>query len=65
VSGAISPDAAKTMLEAAGFRNVEITPKPGSEEIIRSWNLGFGVEKAAVAADIVAVRPAETAEANG
>jgi hypothetical protein len=45
------------MLEAAGFRDVEIVPKESSEEIIRSWNLGEGAEKAAMAADVLAMRP--------
>jgi hypothetical protein len=45
------------MLETVGFRDVGIVPKESSEEIIRSWNLGAGAEKAAMAADIVGVRP--------
>ena len=49
------------MLETVGFRNVEILPKESSEEIIRSWNLGAGAEKVAVAADVSAVRPARKA----
>jgi hypothetical protein len=45
------------MVESIGFEDVEILPKEASEEIIRSWNLGPGTEKAAIAADIVAIRP--------
>lgn len=45
------------MLEVAGFEDVVIVPKENSEEIIRSWNLGVGAEKSAMAADIRAARP--------
>ena len=32
------------MLEAAGFTNITIKDKEKSDEIIRSWNFGKGVE---------------------
>lgn len=44
-------------METVGFREVEILPKESSKEIIRSWNLGEGAEQAAMAADVLAVRP--------
>lgn len=48
----------KDYLENAGFTGIEFIDKENSEEIIRSWNMGEGVEKAVVSAYIKARKPA-------
>ena len=35
----------KDILKKAGFVDIVIQPKENSDEIIRSWNFGEGVEK--------------------
>jgi len=45
------------MLSEAGFTDVVIQDKDNSEEIIRNWNFGEGVEKAVFSAYIKAVKP--------
>lgn len=47
----------KHYLENAGFVDIHIIKKENSEEIIKNWNLGEGVEKAVFSAYIKAVRP--------
>jgi arsenite methyltransferase len=49
----------KTILEKAGFTDITIEKKEKSDEIIRSWNLGEGVEKMVFSAYIKARKPAE------
>jgi hypothetical protein len=44
-------------LSEAGFRDVEILDKENSEDIIRRWNFGEGVEKAVFSAYIKARKP--------
>ena len=45
------------MLTMAGFRDIEITDKQNSDEVIRSWKFGDGVEKMVVSAYIRATKP--------
>jgi arsenite methyltransferase len=49
----------KTILEKAGFTDITIEKKEKSDEIIRSWNFGEGVEKMVFSAYIKARKPAE------
>ena len=48
----------KHYLESAGFIEIDIIKKEYSEEIIESWNVGEGVEKAVYSAYIKATKPA-------
>jgi hypothetical protein len=48
----------KAILEKAGFTAIEIHDKDNSDEIIRSWNFGDGVEKMVFSAYIKAKKPA-------
>jgi hypothetical protein len=45
------------ILERAGFRDIVIQNKDNSDEIIKSWNFGKGVEKMVFSAYVLAVRP--------
>ena len=45
------------LLHNAGFIDIVIQDKDNSDEIIRSWNFGEGVEKMVFAAYIQAKRP--------
>ena len=45
------------MLLGAGFTNVVIRDKDNSDEIIRSWNFGEGVEKMVFSAYITSLKP--------
>lgn len=47
----------KEMLSGAGFIDVVIQDKDNSDEIIRSWNFGEGVEKMVFSAYITARKP--------
>jgi hypothetical protein len=47
----------KAILEKAGFTGIVIQDKDNSDEIIRSWNFGGGVEKMVFSAYIKAFRP--------
>ncbi len=47
----------KTILEKAGFSDITIQDKDNSDEIIRSWNFGQGVEKMVFSAYIKAFKP--------
>jgi hypothetical protein len=47
----------KGILERAGFTGIIIQDKDNSDEIIRSWNFGAGVEKMVFSAYIKAFRP--------
>lgn len=44
----------KEYLERAGFTDIHIIDKENSEEIIRNWNFGEGVEKSVYSAYIKA-----------
>lgn len=48
----------KGYLQEAGFLDIEFINKKNSEEIIRNWNFGPGVEKAVYSIYIKAVKPA-------
>ena len=48
----------KDLLETAGFINISFIDKENSEEIIRNWNFGEGVEKAVFSLYIKAFKPA-------
>ncbi len=45
------------ILTRAGFRDIVITDKQNSDEVIRSWKFGEGVEKMVVSAYIRAIKP--------
>jgi N-acetylglutamate synthase-like GNAT family acetyltransferase len=57
VSGAISPDEVKRILSDVGFREITISRKEQSEEIIRGWNVAESAEKVVFSAYIQAVKP--------
>lgn len=48
----------KHILEKAGFTDITIEDKDNSDEIIKSWGFGEGVEKMVFSAYIKAHRPA-------
>lgn len=45
------------LLSRAGFVDIRIQDKDNSDEIIKSWNLGEGVEKMVFSSYIQATRP--------
>ena len=47
----------KQLLSGAGFTDVVIQDKGNSDEIIRSWNFGEGVEKMVFSAYITSSKP--------
>ncbi len=47
----------KEILTGAGFTDIVIQDKDNSDEIIRSWNFGKGVEKMVFSAYIKARKP--------
>lgn len=47
----------KEILTKAGFTGIAIQDKSNSDEIIRSWNFGEGVEKMVFSAYITAQKP--------
>jgi membrane-bound ClpP family serine protease len=49
VSGAISPDEVRQILNSLGFESITITKKDNSKQIIKSWNIGEGTELGKVA----------------
>jgi len=57
VAGAISPDEVKKLLSDLGFREIVITPKEQSEEIIQQWNIAEHAEKVVFSAYIEAIKP--------
>jgi len=57
VSGAISPGEVKTILSDLGFKNITISCKEQSEDIIRGWNVTAGAEKVVFSAYVQAVKP--------
>jgi hypothetical protein len=49
----------KRVLLKAGFGDIVIQGKDNSEEIIRSWNFGDGVEKMVFSAYVQARKPSD------
>jgi hypothetical protein len=47
----------KNILTRAGFTDILITDKQNSDEVIKSWKFGEGVEKMVVSAYIRARKP--------
>ena len=47
----------QNLLHIAGFTDIVIRDKDNSDEIIKSWNFGEGVEKMVFSAYIQAKRP--------
>jgi arsenite methyltransferase len=47
----------KDMLTKSGFIDIVVEDKDNSDEIIRSWNFGEGVEKTVFSAYIKASKP--------
>jgi hypothetical protein len=47
----------KTILNKAGFIDIVIENKDNSDEIIKSWNFGVGVEKMVFSAYVKAKKP--------
>ena len=58
MAGASKVDDLETMLQAAGFIDIEIAPKDESREFIQDWAPGHGVEDYVLSAYIRAVKPA-------
>jgi hypothetical protein len=56
VSGAISPGEVKTILSDLGFKNITISRKEQSEDIIRGWSVTEGAEKVVYSAYVQAVK---------
>lgn len=48
----------RTILRKTGFADIQIVDKQNSDEIIRSWKFGEGVEQMVVSAYIKAIKPA-------
>jgi hypothetical protein len=48
----------KTILGKTGFTDIRFIDKQNSDEIIRSWKFGEGVEKMVVSVYIKATKPA-------
>jgi hypothetical protein len=47
----------RSMLEKVGFTNIVIRDKEKSNDIIKSWNFGEGVEHMVFSAYIKAIKP--------
>ncbi len=56
ISGASSVEAIEQMLSIAGFKNIRISPKLKSKELITEWDSN-GFDEYVVSADIEAVKP--------
>ena len=50
------------MLSGAGFEDIRIQPKEGSDEIIRGWNVFEHAEQTVFSGYISAARPMEVVE---
>jgi len=57
VAGAASADRVEAWLREAGFRDVRITVKPESRELIQTWAPGRGIEDFVVSAIVEARKP--------
>ena len=58
VAGAAPATEVEAWLQGAGFRNVAVTVKPDSRELVASWAPGRGIEKCVASAIIEARKPA-------
>jgi SAM-dependent methyltransferase len=58
VSGAAPVDTLQTMLEEAGFTDVQVSVRPESREFIKDWLPGKGAEHCVASAVITATKPA-------
>ena len=47
----------REFLSVAGFTDIVIRDKDNSDEIIRSWNFGEGVEKMVFSAYVTSIKP--------
>jgi len=47
----------RKLLKNSGFTNIVIQDKDNSDDIIKSWNFGVGIEKMVFSAYIQAKRP--------
>ncbi len=52
----------KEILTKAGFTEITVLDKDNSDEIIRSWNFGEGVEKMVFSAYVKAIKPDEAVQ---
>ena len=57
VAGASTIDRLETMLTAAGFESIDVSPKDDSEEFIRDWDDEYDVSEFLVSAAITARNP--------
>lgn len=57
ISGAATADQISGWLAAAGFVEVQITPKPESRELVATWAPGSGIEHYVVSATVEARKP--------
>lgn len=58
VAGAAPAARIEAWLREAGFRDIAVTPKPESRELIATWAPGRGIEDCVVSATIEARKPA-------
>jgi SAM-dependent methyltransferase len=58
IAGAAPATEVEAWLQAAGFRNVAVTVKPESRELVASWAPGRGIEKCVASAIVEARKPA-------
>lgn len=57
MAGASQIKELETMMDEAGFTNINITPKDESKEFIKDWAPGKGVEEYVISANIEAIKP--------
>ena len=57
MAGASQIKELEAMMDAAGFTNINITPKDESKEFIKDWAPGKGVEEYVISAHIEAIKP--------
>lgn len=59
MGGALLIEDLETMMQDAGFQEIQIAPKDESREFIRDWAPGRGMEEYVVSATIEAVKPGQ------